>query len=66
MHEEKKVHHVKNKNLVEIKVVLSHPAKKFQLGRHSIGIEYQEYELNEAEKKELQSAGCKKWLEVKK
>lgn len=51
--------------VVELKVVLSHPAKKFQLGRHSISIEFKKYELNEAEVKELETAGPKKWLEVK-
>ena len=54
------------KNLVELKVKLVHPNKKFQLGRHTIGIKFEKFELNEAEKKELETAGPKKWLEIKK
>jgi hypothetical protein len=51
---------------VELKVILSHPAKKFQLGKHSIGIKFEKYELSEAELKELATDGPKKWLEIKK
>ena len=50
----------------EIKVKLIHPAGKFQLGRHSIGIEFKKYELNEIEQKELKTEGPKTWLEIKK
>lgn len=54
-----------SKKGIELKVKLIHPNKRFQLGRHTLTNVYQSFELNEAEKKELESAGCKKWVDVK-
>lgn len=53
-------------DLVEMRVVLSHPKKEFRLGRHVIKNVFAKYELNESEQKELMTAGPKKWLEIKK
>ena len=47
---------------VELKIRKKHPRKAFRLGSHVVGIQFDEYELNEAEMKELESKGCKAWL----
>lgn len=47
-----------------LRVKMSHPNQKFQLGRHSISAQYQTYDLNQAEAAELSTEGPAHWLEI--
>ena len=51
---------------MELKLRKRHPHKSFRLGRHVVGVQFAEFDLNEAEAKELDNAGCKIWLISKK
>lgn len=47
---------------VELKLKKIHPKKAFRLGRHVVTNLFQEFDLNDAEIKELGSKGCQHWL----
>ncbi len=47
-----------------LRVKAKHPARKFQLGRHGIGPQFQSFDLNQAEASELKMEGPQAWLEV--
>ena len=49
---------------VVLRVKMKHPNGRFQIGRHSLSTMFQTFELNEAEQKELETAGPKAWVEV--
>lgn len=42
----------------------THPRRQFQIGRHAIGPGFTPFELNEAEAKELGTAGPRAWVEI--
>ena len=46
-----------------LKIKKRHPVGRFLLGRHAVGMVAKEFDLNEAELKELETAGPKAWLE---
>ena len=48
----------------KLKLKKKHPNKQFRLQGHLIGYVAQDFELSDAEEKELQSAGCQAWIEV--
>lgn len=47
---------------IDLKLRKRHPRKSFRLGRHVVGFNFDSFELNEAEMKELGSKGCKAWI----
>ena len=52
---------------MKLKLKKVHPKKQFRLGRHVITHIAKEFELNEAEEKELKNKGCQAWvMKVKK
>ena len=46
----------------ELKLKKRHPMKKFRLGRHMILPAFAEYDLNDAELKELSGEGAVAWI----
>ena len=50
---------------VELKLKRPHPRKSYRLGKHSIGIRYAEYELDENEVLELAGKGAQHWVMLK-
>lgn len=46
-----------------LRVKNTHPRGSFNIGRHTLSRGFQEYDLNEAEAKELQSEGAQAWVE---
>ena len=50
---------------VELKLKRYHPRGSMRLGRHFITREFQEFDLNEVEDKELKGECGKHWFEVK-
>lgn len=58
MAEDKKAKSVK----VKLKLRRPHPRKVMYLGKHKVGIKFEEFELNEAEQKELKSKGGVSWF----
>lgn len=47
---------------IELKLRRRHPRKSFRLGKHIVGVSFQEFDLSEKEKKELEQKGPKHWL----
>lgn len=45
-----------------LKVSLDHPKGCYRIGRYLVGKEFAAYALNDAEWKELETDGCKRWL----
>jgi hypothetical protein len=46
-----------------LRVKAKHPRRSFQLGSHTISAQFEEFELNEAEARELGMEGPQAWLE---
>lgn len=51
---------------MELKLRKRHPRKSFRLGRHVVEVGFKSFDLNDAEMKELEGAGCKHWVVSKK
>ncbi len=47
-----------------LSVILKHPLKRFQIGKHELGQKPAEFTLNDCEQAELETAGPKKWVIV--
>lgn len=50
---------------LSLKLARPHPRKSYRLGKHSIGLSFKEYELDETEQAELKGKGAKHWITVK-